>query len=116
MSNTAGTGSGRLAAERPVAPALMREIVPCSAHDFERRWQRRLNTPPRGLTNYAPQFHVEVTHRFPAPNAVGCIRVAEIGLPHHIQSNGCRAQMAYLVNLFKAAFRRVGSTRVRMTG
>ena len=33
------------------------------ARDFERRWQTRLNTPPRQT--------VEVTHRFPAPNRYG---------------------------------------------
>ena len=36
------------------------------ARDFERRWQTRLNTPPR-QTN-ASQLHVEVIHRFPASN------------------------------------------------
>ena len=38
------------------------------ARDFERRWQIRLNTPPRQTTNNPSQLHVEVTHRFPAPN------------------------------------------------
>ena len=41
------------------------------ARDFERRWQTRLNTPPRQMTNNASQLHVEVTHRFPAPNRYG---------------------------------------------
>src|ERR1700720_4658667 len=41
------------------------------ARDFERRWQTRLNTPPRQTTNNASQLHVEVTHRFPAPNRYG---------------------------------------------
>ncbi len=41
------------------------------AHDFERRWQTRLNTPPRHTTNNASQLHVEVTHRFPRPNRYG---------------------------------------------
>ena len=41
------------------------------ARDFERRWQIRLNTPPRQTTNNASQLHVEVTHRFPAPNRYG---------------------------------------------
>jgi hypothetical protein len=38
------------------------------ARDFERRWQTRLNTPPRRTTTKASKLHVEVTHRFPAPN------------------------------------------------
>jgi hypothetical protein len=41
------------------------------ARDFERRWQTRLNTPPRQTTNNASQLHVEVTHRFPASNRYG---------------------------------------------
>src|ERR1700733_13902825 len=41
------------------------------ARDFERRWQTRLNTPPRRTTNSASGLHVEVTHRFPAPNRYG---------------------------------------------
>ena len=41
------------------------------ARDFERRWQTRLNTPPRRTTNGASGLHVEVTHRFPAPNRYG---------------------------------------------
>ena len=41
------------------------------ARDFERRWQTRLNTPPRRATNSASGLHVEVTHRFPAPNRYG---------------------------------------------
>jgi hypothetical protein len=41
------------------------------ARDFERRWQTRLNTPPRRTTNSASELHVEVTHRFPAPNRYG---------------------------------------------
>jgi hypothetical protein len=38
-----------------------------SAHDFERRWQKRLSTPPRAFDDFCP-LHVEVTHRFQAPN------------------------------------------------
>ena len=38
------------------------------ARDFERRWQSRLKTPLRRTTNSSSQLHVEVTHRFPAPN------------------------------------------------
>jgi hypothetical protein len=41
------------------------------ARDFERRWQTRLNTPLRRTTNSASALHVEVTHRFPAPNRYG---------------------------------------------
>jgi hypothetical protein len=41
------------------------------ARDFERRWQTRLNRPPRRTTNSASELHVEVTHRFPAPNRYG---------------------------------------------
>ena len=61
-------------AERPdCAPALVREIAMSltypryDARDFERRWQTRLNTPPRRTTNSASELHVEVTHRFPRP-------------------------------------------------
>ena len=52
----------------------MREITLSQTHprydarDFERRWQTRLNTPPRRTTNNSSQLHGEVTHRFPAPN------------------------------------------------
>ena len=38
------------------------------AHDFERRWQKRLSTPPRRTTENSSSLHVDVTHRFPAPN------------------------------------------------
>ena len=41
------------------------------ARDFERRWQTRLNTPPRRTTNGVSELHVEVTHRFPSPNRYG---------------------------------------------
>jgi hypothetical protein len=41
------------------------------ARDLERRWQTRLNTPPRQTTNNASQLHVEVTHRFPVSNRYG---------------------------------------------
>ena len=55
-------------------PPAMREIALSQTHsryyarDFERRWQTRLNTPPWRTTNNSSQLHVEVTHRFPAPN------------------------------------------------
>jgi hypothetical protein len=62
-------------AERPVcAPALVREIAMSqtysrySAHDFERRWQKRLSTPPRRAIDDFSPLHVKVTHRFQAPN------------------------------------------------
>jgi hypothetical protein len=39
-----------------------------SAHDFERRWQKRLSTQPqRAIDDFSP-LHVKVTHRFQAPN------------------------------------------------
>ena len=38
------------------------------AHDVERRWQKRLSTPPRRTTENSSSLHVDVTHRFPAPN------------------------------------------------
>ena len=34
----------------------------------QRRWRTRLNRPPQRTTNNASPLHVEVTHRFPAPN------------------------------------------------
>src|SRR5260370_40380065 len=55
-------------------PPATREIALSQTHpryyarDFERRWQTRLNTPPRRTTNNSSQLHVEVTHRFPAPS------------------------------------------------
>jgi hypothetical protein len=42
-----------------------------SAGDFERRWQTRLNAPSPRTTNDASPLHVEVTHRFQAPNRYG---------------------------------------------
>ena len=50
------------------------------ARDFERRWQARLKTPPRRTTNSASELHVEVTHRFPAPNRYGWELRPEAGL------------------------------------
>ena len=41
------------------------------ARDFERRWQKRLNTLPRWPPSNPCQLHVEVTHRFPPPNRYG---------------------------------------------
>jgi hypothetical protein len=38
------------------------------ARDFERRWQTRLQAAPPSATSH---LHVEVTHRFPAPNRYG---------------------------------------------
>ena len=38
------------------------------AHDFERRWQKRLTTPSqRAIDDFSP-LHVKVTHRHQAPN------------------------------------------------
>jgi hypothetical protein len=51
------------------------------ARDFERRWQTRLNTPPRRMTNSACELHVEVTHRFPPPNWYGWELRPAAGLP-----------------------------------
>jgi hypothetical protein len=51
------------------------------ARDFERRWQKRLNTQPLRTTNNASQFHVEVTHRFPAPNRYSWELRPVTGLP-----------------------------------
>jgi len=51
------------------------------ARDFERRWQKRLSTPARWRTNNASQLHVEVTHRFPAPNRYGWELRPTAGLP-----------------------------------
>ena len=74
-------------AERPVcAPALLREIVMSenysrySAHDFERRWQKRLSAPPRRVVDDLSPMHVKVTHRFQAPNRYSWDRPAT-GLP-----------------------------------
>ena len=51
------------------------------ARDFERRWQTRLNTPPWRTTNNPSQLHVEVTHRFPAPNRYSWELRPVMGLP-----------------------------------
>jgi hypothetical protein len=52
-----------------------------TAGDFERRWQTRLNAPRWRTTNDSPQLHVEVTHRFPAPNRYGWELRPVAGLP-----------------------------------
>ena len=52
-----------------------------SARDFERRWQTRLNTPPRHTTNNSSQLHAEVTHCFPASNRYGWELRPVAGLP-----------------------------------
>ena len=51
------------------------------ARDFERRWQARLNTPPRHTMNCSSQLHAEVTHRFPASNRYGWELRRVAGLP-----------------------------------
>ena len=75
-------------AERPVcAPALLREIAMSqtysrySAHDFERRWQKRLSTPPRRVIDDLSPLHVKVTHRFQAPNRYSWELRPATGLP-----------------------------------
>jgi hypothetical protein len=52
-----------------------------NARDFERRWQTRLNAPPKSTTNNSSQLHVEVTHRFPAPNRYSWELRPVTGLP-----------------------------------
>src|SRR4249920_1215110 len=52
-----------------------------SAHDFERRWQKRLSTPPRRTTDDSSSLHVDVTHRFPAPNRYSWELRPVAGLP-----------------------------------
>ena len=52
-----------------------------SAHDFERRWQKRLGTPPqRAIDDFSP-LHVKVTHRFRAPNRYSWELRPATGLP-----------------------------------
>ena len=51
------------------------------AHDFERRWQKRLSTPPRRTTDDSSPLHVEVTHRFTAPNRYSWELRPVAGLP-----------------------------------
>ena len=51
------------------------------ARDFERRWQKRLSTPPqRAIDDFFP-LHVKVTHRFQAPNRYGWELRPVAGLP-----------------------------------
>jgi hypothetical protein len=59
----------------------MSQIYPrYCVRDFERGWQTRLKTPPR-TTNNASRLHVEVTHRFPAPNRYSWELRHETGRP-----------------------------------
>jgi hypothetical protein len=51
------------------------------ARDFERRWQKRLSTPPRRTTDDSSPLHVEVTHHFPAPNRYSWELRPVAGLP-----------------------------------
>ena len=51
------------------------------AHDFERRWQKRLSAPPRRTPNEFSLLHVEVIHRFPASNRYGWELRHVAGLP-----------------------------------
>ena len=84
----AGNDSRAPVAESSVRlPPAMREIALSQTHpryyarDFERRWQTRLNTPPWRTTNNPSQLHVEVTHRFPAPNRYSWELRPVMGLP-----------------------------------
>ena len=52
-----------------------------SAHDFERRWQKRLSTPPRRVIDDLSPLHVKVTHRFQAPNRYSWELRPATGLP-----------------------------------
>ena len=52
-----------------------------SAHDFERRWQKRLSRSPRRTTDDFSSLHVDVTHRFPAPNRYSWELRPVAGLP-----------------------------------
>ena len=52
-----------------------------SAHDFERRWQERLSTPPRRATDDFSRLHVKVTHRFQSPNRYSWELRPATGLP-----------------------------------
>ena len=51
------------------------------AHDFERRWQQRLGTPPRRTAKQSSLLHVEVTNRFPTSNRYGWELRPVAGLP-----------------------------------
>ena len=52
-----------------------------SAHYFERRWQKRLSTPPRRAIEDSSPLHVKVTHRFQAPNRYSWELRPATGLP-----------------------------------
>jgi hypothetical protein len=87
LSTTAGTGSGRWRLRDRLCSRLNEEITLSQtypryyAHDFERRWQKRLSAPPRRTTDGPFSLHVEVTHRFPAPNRYSWELRAAAGLP-----------------------------------
>jgi hypothetical protein len=74
LSTTAGTSSGRwrlrdrLCSRLNEGDRLVSDLPRYYAHDFERRWQKRLSTPPRRTTDDSSPLHVEVTHRFTVPN------------------------------------------------
>jgi hypothetical protein len=61
--------------------ALSQSYSRYRARDFERSWQKRLNTPARWMAKNASQLHVEVTHRFPAPKRYGWELRPVAGLP-----------------------------------
>ena len=52
-----------------------------SAHDFERRWQKRLGTSPQRAIGDFSSLHVKVTHRFQAPTRYSWELRPATGLP-----------------------------------
>jgi hypothetical protein len=87
LSTTAGTSSGRwrlrdrLCSRLNEGDRLVSDLPRYYAHDFERRWQKRLSTPPRRTTENSSSLHVDVTHRFPAPNRYSWELRPVAGLP-----------------------------------
>jgi hypothetical protein len=87
LSVTAGTSSDRWRLRDRLCSRLNEEITlfqtypRYSAHDFERRWQKRLSRPPRRTTDDSSSLHVDVTHRFPASNRYSWELRAVAGLP-----------------------------------
>jgi hypothetical protein len=86
LSTTAGTSSGRWRLRDRLCSRLNEGDRLVShpryyARDFERRWQKRLSTPPRRTTDDSSPLHVEVTHHFPAPNRYSWELRPVAGLP-----------------------------------
>ena len=52
-----------------------------SAHDFERRWQKRLSTLRQRAIGDFSSLHVKVTHRFQAPTRYSWELRPATGLP-----------------------------------